>query len=49
MARVFERYAPKDSPYYALQSEARLSKRGLWADQLAVTPWEWRASTRSNR
>jgi endonuclease YncB( thermonuclease family) len=49
MAWVFERYAPRDSPYHALQSEARQSKRGLWADQRAMPPWEWRASTRNNR
>ena len=49
MAWVFERYAPRDSPYYALQSEARQCKRGLWADQRAMPPWEWRASTRNNR
>ncbi|MSQ60759.1 MAG: nuclease [Betaproteobacteria bacterium] len=42
MAWVFVRYAPKDSPLYQLEREAKLEKRGLWADDGAVPPWEWR-------
>lgn len=42
MAWVFVRYAPKDSPLYALEAEARAAKRGLWADRQPVPPWEWR-------
>jgi len=41
-AWVFVRYAPKGSPLYALESEARLEKRGLWADDAPLPPWEWR-------
>jgi len=44
MAWVFLRYAPKDSPLFAVETEARLAKRGLWADDSAVRPWEWRRS-----
>jgi endonuclease YncB( thermonuclease family) len=40
MAWVYERYAPKVSPLYAVQSEARLAKRGLWQDARPVLPWE---------
>jgi endonuclease YncB( thermonuclease family) len=47
MAWVFVRYAPKGSPLYGLESEARLAKRGLWADPRPVAPWEWRARKRS--
>lgn len=46
MAWVFERYAPKDSPLYGLQSEARAAKRGLWQDAKPVPPWEWRQAQR---
>lgn len=41
MAWVFDRYAT-DRSLYALQQEARESKRGLWADPEPVPPWEWR-------
>jgi endonuclease YncB( thermonuclease family) len=46
MAWVYARYAPKGSPLYALQAEAREAKRGLWSDLNAVPPWEWRQSQR---
>ena len=42
MAWVYERYAPKDSPLYAVQAEARPARRGLWQDARPVPPWEWR-------
>ena len=44
MAWVFERYAAKDSPLYAVQAEARAARRGLWQDAKPVPPWEWRAT-----
>ena len=44
MAWVYVRYAPKDSPLYAMQSEAQNSRRGLWQDARPVPPWEWRHS-----
>ena len=43
MAWVFERYAPRNSPLYGLQGEARGSRRGLWADPHPTAPWEWRS------
>jgi endonuclease YncB( thermonuclease family) len=46
MAWVFVRYAPANSPLYALQGEAQGSRRGLWADPQPIAPWEWRAKTR---
>jgi len=42
MAWVFTRYAPADSPLYALQSRARSSGLGLWAYPSPVPPWDWR-------
>ena len=41
-AWVFVRYAPKNSPLYAVEREARLDRRGLWADDAPIAPWEWR-------
>jgi endonuclease YncB( thermonuclease family) len=46
MAWVFERYAPKHSPLYAVQAEARAAKRGLWQDAKPVPPWEWRRNAK---
>jgi len=42
MAWVFPRYAPKDSPLYRLEADAKSARRGLWEDSGAVPPWEWR-------
>lgn len=42
MAWVFDRYAPKDSKLYGLQAGAKAAKRGLWADNEPIPPWEWR-------
>lgn len=42
MAWVFDRYAERGSPLYALQAEAKNAQRGLWGDSNAVAPWEWR-------
>jgi len=41
MAWVFERYAPKDSPLYRVQADAKAARRGLRADNAPVPPWEW--------
>jgi endonuclease YncB( thermonuclease family) len=47
MAWVFVKYTRKGSPLYQLQTEARLQRIGLWADQQRpISPWEWRARTR---
>lgn len=42
MAWVYVRYAPKGSPLYTAQTEAKLERRGLWIEPGAVAPWEWR-------
>lgn len=46
LAWVFVRYAPKDSPLIAIEQNARLGKRGLWADDEPVPPWVWRRLAR---
>jgi micrococcal nuclease len=45
MAWVYRRYA-KDHNLYILQHEARRYKRGLWAEESPIPPWDWRKSTR---
>ena len=42
MGWVYRKYAPKDSPLYAVEDDAKAAKRGLWADAEPVPPWEWR-------
>jgi endonuclease YncB( thermonuclease family) len=49
MAWVFDRYARRDSPLYAVQNEARAARRGLWGDSAPVPPWEWRRKQRSTK
>lgn len=46
MAWVYERYAPRNSPLYGLQGEARDTRRGLWADPHPMAPWDWRRKSR---
>jgi len=46
MAWVYDRYST-DASLYAVQDDARGSRRGLWADARPVTPWAWRAAKRS--
>ena len=41
MAWVYDQYA-KDKKLYAIQKDAQLAKRGLWAEKNPVPPWEWR-------
>lgn len=41
MAWVFDRYVT-DRSLYAVQEDARATKRGLWSDPDPVAPWEWR-------
>ena len=42
MAWTYTRYAPADSPLFALERGARAAQRGLWADGEPMPPWEWR-------
>lgn len=45
-AWVFDRYAKGYAHLYQLQSQARSSQRGLWADPNPISPWEWRRPSR---
>lgn len=45
-AWVFDRYAKGYAHLYPLQSLARSSQRGLWADPNPISPWEWRRPSR---
>ena len=45
-AWTFVRYTGPNSPLYALENEARMNRRGLWADPASVPPWEWRRNGR---
>ena len=42
LAWVYDRYSKPNSPLYHLQESAKAEKRGLWADNDPVPPWEWR-------
>ena len=41
LAWVYDRYVT-DRSLYAVQDAARSDRRGLWADQEPIPPWEWR-------
>ncbi len=42
LAWMYRRYT-NDQSLSDLEEEARVARRGLWADPHAVPPWEWRA------
>lgn len=46
MAWVFDKYAPRHSPLYGLQSDAKLARRGLWEDSEPIAPWNFRKAKR---
>ena len=41
MAWVYDKYV-KDQSLYSIQNKARASKKGLWADNKPIKPWEYR-------
>lgn len=44
LAWWFRRYAPGNETLERLERGARASRRGLWADDAPVAPWEYRAA-----
>lgn len=42
MAWVYVKYAPRRSPLYQLEAEARAASLGLWHDPAPTPPWEYR-------
>jgi len=47
-AWVYVKYA-RDQSLYALEREAREARRGLWASDVRVPPWEWRKEKRRRK
>ena len=47
MAWVYRRYA-RNHNLYILERNARVAKRGLWADPNPTAPWEWRNHRKQN-
>lgn len=47
LAWWYREYAPEARELEALEREARVARRGLWADPYAVPPWEFRRERRS--
>ena len=47
-AWVYRQYA-KDKSLYALEDEARAARRGLWASDVHVPPWDWRMERRASK
>ncbi len=45
-ARWYRRYAPDAETLKELEGEARVARRGLWADPNPTPPWEWRRMRR---
>ena len=41
MAWVYDKYI-RDQSLYSIQDKARASKKGLWADNKPIKPWEYR-------
>ena len=38
----YRRYAPENKDMQAAQTRAQEARRGLWADDDPVAPWDWR-------
>jgi len=51
MAWVVPRYCkrPECDYWRELEQSARLARVGIWQDEHAVPPWEWRKQTRGSR
>lgn len=45
LAWAYTRYRPT-AKFVQLQQQARAERRGLWADQEPMPPWEWRSQPR---
>ncbi len=48
LAWMYRRYT-NDQSLSDLEEEARVARRGLWADPHAVPPWEWRSGRKRYR
>ena len=48
LAWVYRKYDKGHEHFYAIEEEARNTRRGLWADDNPTPPWEWRKSKRNH-
>ncbi len=48
LAWMYRRYT-NDQSLSDLEEEARVARRGLWADAEPVPPWEWRVMSKRDR
>ncbi|MDZ4733512.1 MAG: thermonuclease family protein [Nitrospirota bacterium] len=44
----FRKYAPRNTVLRRLETEARTQRRGVWAAESPMPPWEWRAQRRDS-
>lgn len=49
MAWVYRQYAKGHDVLYAIEQDAKSSRRGLWRDPQPVPPWEWRHAAKAGR
>ena len=49
LAWWYREYAPKDKDLEKFETEANAAKKGLWADNDSVAPWEWRKKDQAER
>jgi len=42
----YEHYAPDKPQFKQCQEDAQKNKRGLWAEEEPVAPWDWRRKKR---
>lgn len=47
LAWVYRKYDKGHEYLYAIEEEARNSRRGLWMDTNPIAPWEWRKTKRN--
>lgn len=47
MAWVYVQFAPRNSPLFELERQAREARLGLWVDPSPVEAWRWRRGERS--
>jgi len=45
----YQQYAKDDLKLKGYQDEARAAKRGLWSNDLAMAPWQWRKERKAEK
>ncbi len=46
LAWWYQRHKPMDKKLKALETEARMARRGIWSEEKPVPPWDWRKTNR---